>query len=427
MKRIDNTESRSKFDLNCKSRLGLPTQQRKASYALNATRYKKKNAQQLIEFLLVVPFMVIILGILTEYAYALNINMTLSQGLKTVTSPSYCTKDSSGIDKCYGIYSQLSPTIAGNNIRNLVTAGLKQYLKDNNVPTDAKNNIQVSYIIKGQTAVFVAGYKYIPAFTLPKVYFKFLPDEFNFLATAAVPVALFGANNYDKTLTSAELDKIWGASNFTDLASFNGTKNGIMKDDSSGGRNHMIFLIPTMQKNLTNPYLLVGWDGVIKTDSLNYYYTVDTENEYGKLYACPAEYNSICTDPDIKFFDYLTCKGIYNIIFIHDTQTPTPTTPIPLSQASLTNQWLRPPNQTDLSATSVDGILKRALALSDMAALSSGDYDNIDVSAYNKSISTNKSYTVKYFGSMVFVTNGDDISKIINGASVQNINGSDWK
>lgn len=362
---------------------------------------KKKKAQQLIEFLLVVPFMVIILGILTEYAYALNINMTLSEGLKTVTA---------------SIYSEINPSMSTDDIKTTVTQNLIKYLSSNNAPTNSENNIQVGYTISGQTAVFMARYTYIPAFTLPNVYFKFMPDEFNFLATAAVPAAFLGANNYDASLTATKLDGIWGANDFSNLASFDGKKYGIMKDNSSGGRSKMIFLVQTnVAPGLVHPYELVLWDGSTISDGNNIY-TVDTNN--GKLYKCSS---SSCVDLNQKFFNYLTENNYYNVIFIHDNEVPN-------DLDDLTSYWISDLTKTDLSDTTVNGILKRALALSDLSTLSVGNYDNIEVSAYNSDISGGNSYTVNNFGSMIFVyTNADDISNIINGGSMPKINDGDWK
>ena len=70
---------------------------------------KSSVAQQLVEFLLVAPLMIIILGILLEYAYALSINMTLAQGLKQSTSI---------------IYGQIKPAMTQAEITTLVQATL---------------------------------------------------------------------------------------------------------------------------------------------------------------------------------------------------------------------------------------------------------------------------------------------------------------
>lgn len=363
---------------------------------------KKNKAQQLVEFLLIAPFLVITLGILTEYAYALNINMTLNNGLKTVTS---------------SIYSQITPiTQTQSSIVANTKADFIKYLQDNNVPTNAENNIQVGCAISGQTAVFMVSYTYIPAFTLPNIYFKFLPEKFIFFTTAAVPVAFLQNNNYSEGIDSATLDGIWSAGNFSSLTSFEDSKKGILKENPNNIRNNMLFLIPaTIAPNLTKPYNLVSWGGVLKKVG-NDPYTIDMSN--GKLYTCSiAGCNYVK-----KFFDYLVdpTNAYYNVVFIHDN-----TMPADLNTLSTSPSWINPSGTVDLSE-GADGILKRTLAIVDANTLSRGNFDNLDVKTYNSSVaSANPDYTIKYFGSMVFVYNLalEDVDKITVGAgSVPNKN-----
>jgi uncharacterized protein (UPF0333 family) len=358
-------------------------------------KMKKKKAQQLIEFLLVVPFMMIILGILIEYAYALNINMTLSQGLKTAT---------------VSIYANIKPSMTENDIKTLVKNNLETYLSSNNAPVNSENNLTVGCTTIGETAVFMASYTYVPAFTLPNVYFKIMPDEFHFFATSAVPAMFLGENNYDSSLDSLTLDKIWtNTSSFASLDSFKDSKKGIMADTATTAeRNSIIFLIPTTAPGLTKAYVLVDWNGVIQLTPTSDKYILNTTD--GKIYECST---SACIDNNKKFFDYITIDKKYNnVIFIHDDE-------IPSNLNNLFIYWLDPIGSTDLSDTSVNGILKRNLALIDTGSLSVGNYDNIDISTYSGDISSGNTYKTETFGSMVFVYNSseDDISKIILGES----------
>lgn len=359
---------------------------------------KKLKAQQLVEFLLIAPFIVIFLGILTEYAYALNVNMTLCNGLKTVTS---------------SVYSQIAPnTQTPSSITTTVKNNFIQYLADNNVPVTAENNIQVGCAISGQTAVFMANYTYIPAFTLPNVYFKFLPEKFNFFATSAVPVAFLGNNNYSAAgYSSADLDGIWGATDFSSLDSFKNFKKGIMKDNIAG-RNNMLFLISTTAPGRTNPYILVSWNGTIKKSGTDNY-VVDTAD--GKLYTCSA---TTCTYVK-KFLDYLTdpANNYYNIVFVHDNE-------IPADLSTLGAYWVDPPGTVDLS-DAADGILKRSLALVNANTLSRGNYDNLPVATYNSGITMGSTYYISSnFGSMVFIYNQDldNIDNIATGTVIPNRN-----
>ncbi|MDD3436892.1 MAG: hypothetical protein PHC64_07060 [Candidatus Gastranaerophilales bacterium] len=358
---------------------------------------KKKHAQQMIEFLLVIPFVIIIFGILTEYAYALNINMTLNQGLKDVAS---------------SIYSEIEPGMTQSAVKTQLETDFIKYLDDNNVPTNGENNVKIGYFIQNQTAVFMASYTYVPAFTLPNVYFKILPDKFNFFTTTAVPAAFLGTNNYNSSIDSETLDKVWSTTaSFSSDDDFDAAKKGIMKDNSSGGRARMIFLVPNAGK-----YLLVNWVGTILKSSVSgKTYHVDTSN--GGLYECNSD-GSSCVYSQ-KFFNYLTSNNYRNVIFIHDTETPAANL-----ETQLITYWVDPPASTDLSQTTVAGILKRALAITDYSGFSIGNYDNLDVPTYSSSVSTTTNYKVQYFGSMVFVYNTslDTIVAITNGQTAPNYN-----
>lgn len=232
---------------------------------------KKKVSQQLVEFLLVVPFMVIILGILVEYAYALNINMTLTQGLKAVTS-SYCTDNGSGTNTCYGIYDKISPTMDPTQIKTLMTQGFTKYLQDNNVPTLTENNVSVNYLTAtDESTIFYAKYTYLPAFSLPNVYFRFLPDKFDFFASVSVPTA-FLASNSGFTRSTNDLNHIWtGSGDLANPASFDSGKKGALNSSfAPGGANEILFLVSNPDLNgsglevrpapLSQPYELRGFD-----------------------------------------------------------------------------------------------------------------------------------------------------------------------
>lgn len=367
---------------------------------------KREKAQQLIEFLLVIPFMIIILGIMTEYAYALNINMTLTYGLKTVAS---------------SIYSDIKPTMSQADIINTVEENFIQYLDSNNVPTNEENNIKVGYTVVGQTAIFMARYNYIPAFTLPNVYFKFLPEKFEFLATTAVPAAFVGENNYNTNINSRVLDGIWSnTSSFSSLDSFNASKKGIMKysDERSDERNNILFLLqnPTAP-NLINPYALISWDGKVKKSLNGNNYNVDLSN--GRLYEC---LDAACTDTGTMFLNYLKNNNYYNIIFVHDADL---TSLNDLGTLWAYNKNTKAPiavdNKTDISAADIDGVLKRTLALIGTNSLSEGNYDNLNVYWYNSAVSTASNYTLLPLGSMVFIkTSADAVENIINGKDAEN-------
>lgn len=355
---------------------------------------RKKKAQQLVEFLLVAPLLIIFLGIVTEYAYALNINMTLTKALKTVTAE---------------LYSEIKPSMTKDDITDLVNTNLNHYLDDNNVPINSENKINAGYVECGTTAIFMARYTYITAFTLPNVFFKFLPDQFDFLATAAVPSALLAQNNYNSTINSLKLDKIWSASaDFSSEDGFNAAKKGIMKD--STGRNNILFLVPTTAAGLTTPYALVNWDSTLKkVPILGWVYTFDMND--GGLYFCSA---TNCAYSGTNLYNYLTSNNYYNLFFV-------PSDGIPANLNTLNSVWLNPNGTTDISETTTTGILKDILSVS-KNNLSIGNYDNIDVTSYNFGVSRATTYKMKSYGSFVVVYSSEDISKMNATVKSKNYN-----
>jgi len=355
---------------------------------------KFKKSQQLVEFLLVAPFMVIFLGLMTEYAYALNINLTLTQGLKTAAS---------------SIYREIKPGTTSASINSLVLSNLTEYLSANNAPTNAENALIVSYVTKGETTIFLAQYTYIPAFTLPNVYFKIMPNQFNFLATATVPTAFLNPNNYDTSIDSTVLDKIWSASDFSSIDAFNGSKRGVMKDVP--GRNNMLFMAEnvTLSNIITGTpgsvYTLVKWDGTLHKNGAN---TYNVNMLTGNLYTCspPATAVPTCAAAGMTLMNYITNNNLYNVVFINPNDDDFSSVQDDLRD--LSDNWIVPAGSTDLSGNSVDGILKRSLSLFDTTSTSIGNYDNLDAA----------SYTVTPFGSAIFTRPSSlSIAKLLTGTA----------
>lgn len=271
-------------------------------------KLKKRRAQQLVEFLLLAPFMIILLGILTEYAYALNINMSLTQALKAVTA---------------SMYYEVKPNESKADILSTVKGNLATYLDANNIAIQARNNLTVNYVILGNTTVFTASYKYIPAFTLPMMYVKFLPNEFNFLASSAVPTAFLNGNNYSTTDTST-LNGVWA-----------GGRKGVFNVVTDQGK--IIFLVWTAGTQYKT-FNWSGWDNCVLDSST------------AKLSGAG------CGSSGLTFQTYLTNNGYTSIIFVHD------------------------------GAAWCDDVRNRALGLADSSGLSRGNYDNLNVSLYNSGI-----------------------------------------
>lgn len=371
---------------------------------------KKKFAQQLVEFLLVAPFLVIILGILTEYSYALNCNTTLNEGLTQVTS---------------SIYSKITPTMTGDDIKNKVTADLRAYLVANNVPTKAENTLTVARTMVGESAVFVANYKYVSAFTLPNVFFYFLPASFNFQAVSIIPKAFIEGNiGYNGGINSTDLDGIWLGNNFSGVNTYNGVKNGAMKS-KLGDNLPILFLVRANPDTTPGIYTIVKWDGT-STNGTPIYDTLNINtgltstgvnflSKYGGIY-----HNFIFTADQEVRQDWTLLHHYWTHLKGTCVEVPSPScTPIPAG-ASIADPIVS-------GNPVVDGILKRALGAIDTTLNSSGgNYDNINVSQYNPEASPSApTLFMETYGSAVFLRMAGDpqaVTNITNGQAVPNVN-----
>lgn len=360
---------------------------------------EKRYAQQLVEFLLVVPFVIIILGIITEYAYAMYVRMVVNEGLKESTTK---------------IYKTMSPDITSTVIESNVKEDLTKYLQDHNIATEYRNTstgalegtaIQLQMVTLTDNTVFVATYKYIPSIILP-MGFPFLPEQLNFMLISSVPNAFVNGNTtYQNTINSATLDKAWGASNFANLADFNATKKGVI-NGTGPNQNAMIFLasvtgIPPLAGNKI--YAIIDWWGNIAQNGTAYKIANTTD---GNIYDCTytpatiippaAAYWTCPANGTIK--GYLT--DYTSFIFVHDTG-------IPINASGGT-----------ISTTDWNNVLKRAVAIADSSQNTLGNYDNLNVYGYNQFAATaNNIYTVQVDSNkkvFVYKPADDNIGQIIN-------------
>lgn len=365
----------------------------------------KKPAQQLVEFLLVAPFLIIFLGILTEYAYALNINLTLGQSLKTATT---------------SIYHQIKPNMSDGDILTLVQSELKNYLKANNVPVTSENNLNVTSSESGSTSTFTATYTYTPAFTLPNIYFRFMPSKFNFTASAAVPSAFLQSNNYGTGYNSKTLDGIWaGNADFSSLDAFNDSKNGVMNSTISSSVKMLFLTKVDAPLNVQSKYAIIFWNGnpytsgTTSIDDVTYkiYYIFNSDDGY--LYKCTS---LDCDNTGTTFNSFLNGNVYQNVIFLHDLDLPESTDLSPNQYYALDQRipsvWITPTGTSEkISSTNVDGVLKRALALVRIGKSSNegvGNYDNLTTAGA-------KVYEVTAIGSgtvIVYQPGEDDISTL---------------
>lgn len=368
---------------------------------------KKLRAQQLIEFLLVVPFMVIILGIITEYAYALNVNLSLYTGIRSVTST---------------IYSEIKPNMTKADIQDFVKERLENYLVANNIPLSAANDLKINVVMTDDYAAFIVNYTYLSAFTLPNVYFHVLPSQFEFSAVAVVPSGFLKPNKYPSDINSLTLDKIWGTpSSYNSLDAFIPLENGIMQNTLMGGAGsgNMAFIVkvdvtdePFTPDSPT--YYVLNWDGTPVS-------TVNVADfDANKIYECGKQsfdkdgnlIKTYCDEVGGSPLNYVS--GRTNVISIDKDDYRTS-----YGGASIPTQWLTQGGGPYVGKVldADGGVLREILGLYNVSGQGS-NYDNIDVSAFNPSAATlpNK-YKMESRGSYIYVHGNDTFTNKPFGGS----------
>lgn len=316
-------------------------------------KFKQKKAQQLVEFMLVAPFIIIILGILLEYAYALNINYTLSNGLKNVTT---------------SLYGNIKPNQSSNGIDTDLQNLLLIYFNQNNIPAKTVNSLDVNHVTIGDTTVFIATYKYFPAFTLPNIYFHFLPEEFNFTATSAVPTAFLNSNSaYDLDMT------------LSGEAELEAAKKSIISNLTLLDSVFLVKAATPLGSDSTYAIFKIEGGSLTPKNVLN---TSD-----GQIYQCNAT-----TCNSLGSF-----KGSYPnnaLIFVHDDTIPATTDFSMVPGLFDSNVVVR-----SVSMTESDGSLGR------------GNFDNIDVYYFNPDASNRTLYKAEYFsgGKVVLYDPSQDV------------------
>ena len=140
---------------------------------------KKVKAQELVEFLVVAPFFIIIFGIMTEYAFAMHSRYLLTNGLKTSVG---------------NIYSNIQADTTTEKTLGQIKTDLNEYLESNNA---SLSEVSVNIAAQGNYVSSIkASAVYKCAFTLPLFIGNILPKSFNFETLTMVPSAFLKDSGY---------------------------------------------------------------------------------------------------------------------------------------------------------------------------------------------------------------------------------------
>lgn len=116
----------------------------------------KNKAQQLIEFAFVIPILILILFVIVEFAYAMNIRIKLSDGAKASLMQVNKLSNLPGSD----------PDAKKEAVRTAIQANMVAFLTENNVPDPSGASVSINKDTNGFYTVNVT-YLYKPVFLLP--------------------------------------------------------------------------------------------------------------------------------------------------------------------------------------------------------------------------------------------------------------------
>ncbi|HSA07470.1 MAG TPA: TadE/TadG family type IV pilus assembly protein [Candidatus Gastranaerophilales bacterium] len=217
---------------------------------------KTKKAQQLIEFALVVPILMIILFIIIEFGTAINARATVGEGVKIALT---------GVNNLSGINGNTATkiTFAENYIKNEII----KYLIQHNIPNSGSVVVKVK--ATANYAVVLVNYQYNPYFFVPGLLGGAIPSSINFSSSQTLNSHIFQPNVFSGAARStAQLANFHtdGGGNFLE-------SGALISGDIHGNgfydvRNNTAFLVHFYDGIGTHPNLeydrarLVSWNGV---------------------------------------------------------------------------------------------------------------------------------------------------------------------
>ena len=143
---------------------------------------KRSKTQHLVEFVLFFPFLVGIIGLLTEIGYGLSSAIELNTALnRAVGAASTVYRNSQNSS-----YKNISQEIRNNTFKILVSR---------KVPYPDTLNVQSFEM--DDLVITIGTYSYTYAFTLVNTFFDAIPEKFRFKSIVVTNKALFLPNSYD--------------------------------------------------------------------------------------------------------------------------------------------------------------------------------------------------------------------------------------
>ncbi|MDD3149304.1 MAG: TadE/TadG family type IV pilus assembly protein, partial [Candidatus Gastranaerophilales bacterium] len=329
-------------------------------------------AQQLVEFVMVLPIIVTAIMIIIEIGFTLNARMTLSESVKM------------SLTKLNQLYMQASvdETTKIGNIESELENFIKDYFDDHNLPNSDTIQVNITKISGSNTSLITAVYQYSPAFTLPNILgSRLIPEYYTLSSAQSINTVLLEENNFSSTLSTKDLSSFGKSTTSYD------PRTSLIKNTNISGiapteiKKHIAFLVGFISNY--DYAKLVNWYG---QDLLppNLRINIDT----GYLEVKSPYFNSgNWLDTKIPYTHVLTSLGFSQAIYAKmDDLSNWPSTKLDLtssnSSENLGIKWCNQPGygdcDDDISDSEIDNLNKRGLSfLFGSLAKGYGSLDNI--------------------------------------------------
>jgi Flp pilus assembly protein TadG len=159
---------------------------------------KRRKAQQLVEFAIMLPSLMILLLIILEFGYAVYVRGILADATRV------------SLIKVNQLYNT-----AGNDEEKLdqIKAQIRQYIDDylykNNIPYSGSVTVNIADVSGTNISVVTVKYIYYPSFILPDILGgSLIPKKIGIFSSQVVNTALIKANSYNSYLETNQLSSV---------------------------------------------------------------------------------------------------------------------------------------------------------------------------------------------------------------------------
>lgn len=217
----------------------------------------KRQAQQLVEFAIVVPILMIIVFIVVELGAAINARVTIAEAVKASLID---------VNKLTSLNGDTTTKEA--EVESLVKSRVIQYLLNHNIPNSGSVDARVTYNAANNTAVAFVSYQYVPYFLLAGLVGTSV-SSIPFSSSQTLNPSVFKPNAIPAGPTTEELSQYHINGTLVDSGALVDTTTFNYGDATFNVREQIAFLLRMYEGEETHPYFqydiaharLVDWVG----------------------------------------------------------------------------------------------------------------------------------------------------------------------